>query len=1310
MKLNNGMNLDARPEEQPGGTTRYTKNIIREKGSGELINEGGTSSMATVLGVVIGEQLLSNNDKVIFSTDNTTHTIGLLNSQGFYSILVQQTTILNFSKDHPIKSTFVVNSKGEYIVIWTDDNNLVRSYNITTNPGITNESDISIIPTVPVAPTVSLTSIQDAGGTLTTGAYFMTAALIKESGAMTNYGPISQPIYINDEPFSGTAAAFDGCDGGLPTTKAISVTLDNLDLEYEYVRLVSIHTINGVVAEIGFTDIPISATSQVYIMQNNLAEATELEEVIVDNVVYRKAKCITQIDGQIYLGNLEVAQYDLQAMANAITTNFEVDTVVGGALTSGHFRDPETTLHIGRSFQRDEVYSFYVSGITRYGEETSLFHIPGRAPAVFLPGPPAISETDPVTDLLGTAYNAEATNILAFDANAKIFQYFSNPVGAGAGTSYWENANEVYPNDPSWGALAGTPVRLHRVPDHEDIVVSTTPGQANIVGVTFSNITIPAQYQDDIVQLKFYMVKRDKPFCRVLDFTSAGAGNSYQPSNKASEEFFCPAGTWSKGPLPNAAAFLVSSKIENKEVIFSQPPDLKRNASAVKSAAYIKTYHITNGTYFTSGYLDDYASRTMQINARVALDNDAARSLMAANDRFRGIQDSETLNYYEDTELVARGWPAEWHGQFSYFDGGIGATITDNASGGRDTIGFLLDSPINLAVQGAWADIPRVQSPSVGPTYLTSPTQSFTYAIYTGLVDLYSLQPTEFNLLGVCELSGGVPSTSTTFYTGDCFVHLSSFHTTEIMAMYESAFDNMFHKCYAIQMSTDWLESQANVTMRQLGTGSEEIYYPKKTQNDVLRYSTFTLDNYYVINPDFNRLNDLKTGLAFFKSTDTVNETNLSTRIIRSQKYIGLGSSYSEFLPADVFDLQRNRGELWELANFNNILIPHLERAIVRTKGREELKTDAFSAYVGSGDIFAAKPDEIILTDEGYGGNQSQWASVTSHFGYLFADRYSRKVFLYNGQLMEISKFGMNEFFEANLGSALEPYGYYVEDNPYNHDALLAGFDLEQDRFLLTKKGVKPTALFDSLYVGPEVSVLPNDGIYYEASDNRFHRKVISPPSDTLLSFDDPTYFEDDSWTLSYYPEINKWVSFHGYIPDFYIRNRQRIFSAKANKIARHNNRSNPGTFYGGTTEPAIVTACFASKNNETFYTSSFDIKSTLRNLAAGKLLNETFTKAIVSNSYQCSGEVALEHLDTVRILRDIAYFNAFRDIAVDTSKGFFDEKFEFDATTVDVNKAWYKKNRFIDTHVQLRLEYDNGDPYELVLYDVQPNIKKSYR
>ena len=123
--------------------------------------------------------------------------------------------------------------------------------------------------------------------------------------------------------------------------------------------------------------------------------------------------------------------------------------------------------------------------------------------------------------------------------------------------------------------------------------------------------------------------------------------------------------------------------------------------------------------------------------------------------------------------------------------------------------------------------------------------------------------------------------------------------------------------------------------------------------------------------------------------------------------------------------------------------------------------SDGTESFVGSGDIFAQDPDELIQTKYGYGGTQSQWVSMVTKHGYFTMDYRNRRVFLFKDQLYDIGKTGLESWFQDNIPYALEPYGLPADfDNPIVGVGFHAEYDEKYDRILLTKRDKKPTQDF----------------------------------------------------------------------------------------------------------------------------------------------------------------------------------------------------------------------------------------------------------
>lgn len=79
---------------------------------------------------------------------------------------------------------------------------------------------------------------------------------------------------------------------------------------------------------------------------------------------------------------------------------------------------------------------------------------------------------------------------------------------------------------------------------------------------------------------------------------------------------------------------------------------------------------------------------------------------------------------------------------------------------------------------------------------------------------------------------------------------------------------------------------------------------------------------------------------------------------------------------------------------------------------------------------------------------------------------------------------------------------------------------------------------------------------------------VLSDP----LDFSDKDGFENYSWTLSYSLDFNKWVSFHSYIPDFYLTTNNYMYSLVNDELSvEYTIRDDMNNFITGSDNEIIV-------------------------------------------------------------------------------------------------------------------------------------------
>jgi hypothetical protein len=285
--------------------------------------------------------------------------------------------------------------------------------------------------------------------------------------------------------------------------------------------------------------------------------------------------------------------------------------------------------------------------------------------------------------------------------------------------------------------------------------------------------------------------------------------------------------------------------------------------------------------------------------------------------------------------------------------------------------------------------------------------------------------------------------------------------------------------------------------------------------------------------------------------------------------------------------------------------------------GVEELKMDATGAKItiGDGALFSGPQQlqALVNSDESYeyGSCQSKYASLGCQYGVFWVSQNQGKIFQYGGQLKEISKEGMKWWFAKYLPSALLiKYPQYPHfDNPIKGVGVQMIYDNTNEIIYISKKDYKP--LLSNM-------VHDTDGRFYTTSNGQT----------TYYDFNNPVAFEDASWTISYDPKSETWISFHDWKPTFTIPGKNHFMSVDTNSIWRHNVRCDSyANFYGKDYpfEVEFISATGQQVNSIRNIEYLLEVYKTHNNCADKfHVLDQNFDQAIISNSEQVSGLLEL--------------------------------------------------------------------------------------
>jgi hypothetical protein len=242
MKFLKGLFRDNNPLVQPQGTYRKMLNgsLSAEKGA-VSVERGDTESALLPEGLApVGKIGLADGRVILFFRSEERSVIGYFNGESYVTLLDDA----SFAEGNRmlfgeyIEGEYRVNSNQQVVIYWTDNVNVPRYLNLNTVPvGEFDISNLSLFPLIHDIPNFSLTSINDVGGRLRSGAYQIALAYVDEDNTATNYFFVSNPIMITDSTDVENNFNYDGCPPATPTSKSITFDLANLDVNFKYLRV-----------------------------------------------------------------------------------------------------------------------------------------------------------------------------------------------------------------------------------------------------------------------------------------------------------------------------------------------------------------------------------------------------------------------------------------------------------------------------------------------------------------------------------------------------------------------------------------------------------------------------------------------------------------------------------------------------------------------------------------------------------------------------------------------------------------------------------------------------------------------------------------------------------------------------------------------------------------------------------------------------------------------------------------------------------------------------------------------------------------
>lgn len=1248
-------------------------------------------------------------------------------------------------------------------------------------------------------PSVDEVEVLDSGGSLEIGSYIIALQYLTESLDTSSWLQHVGVIPIYDEAFSGEYRSIDGGNTTTVTTgttKSIRLEISNLDSSFRYLRIALISNIDGVVSANIIATVPYISDSLTYtITGNEIRTSITLEELVSENGAYDAAEDIELYDNRLWLLNVKEKQVDhsiLQQAAFDIKAHWFTETV--RMETTGAHDTKSVAYYLdNRSYMRDEVYAFGIQFRFKGGWLSRVYPLAGRQkdtgfyttlspntePNSWHNRPAPTTGWDSTVYTVGTDIDEadvahmglstgdtverwEVFNTATYDASLITGDMFE------AGEFAYVESTFTYPNNSVYGSNAGLPIRDFKFPDTILSQIATSmyaggealnnpttdrqpsydAGSIRVLGVKFTNVVIPAEYEDEIEGYEIVRIERTDYNSTVLDkgilsrvaLSSGGSDGDYLqqalPNN------------WMDPITASAATDYYDRNIVDGYQIFHNP--LSKFTGNTKGS-YLKI----DGEQY--GLRADYPS--------------VPHSRLMLVPRPFGPTYSFTETVYNrkinNKVIVAADVPPV-------------STLTVDIDNTEQQEAFYLELNDDLAYSKSFSMWGGYSGAVGGSIY--------TYFLYAGLKEYLPAQ------YGQTEGRVYIPTdsilhttTECEIFGGDTFISPLTFRRCArwddnyaVLNHNEEDPDDPLDTIEIKQLFKFYVESKINCNLRHEGLETNEIYYPKSGYDDIVAFinlegatDTDLIPNHYAYNTAFSQENNIKAyfGIPFGFDYDNDCLGEFPQRIACSEKDNVESTSDSNrlFLPNNYRDLPKNKGIGLSLFTRGDRLYAHLERGLYVIPVKDQaVKMGDINAYFGTGEVLSISPSELVSSDKGYAGLSSKWSQVETPYGTVFVSHEDMKVYLLTDTLEPISNNGIYNWSLDNMKfklvedfqSLMSDYEETAKFERFRNNASPEGigfhstYDPKHDRVIITKRDYRPkfTSGYDSgefrgIYEESPAVAYADGAIVWNVDEQCF--QVVSGAIRSKINYYDTDYFDDCSFTISFSFLSKSWISFHSYIPLFYSYDKEMFFSfyyahtktiipilgnsrityaqtTNSKYLYKHSNTADFQTYYL-VYKPHILDIILRGQGSSNFTNIFLDAKMSRLDTTYFEYYDielPPFNELIAYNTDQSSGRHFITKLNNyneveswssstsfARRLGKIWRINNIRNLVTNTTKPIFNSNITdiqseyyidkiLNTDVIDYNLSQYKMTKMNDLWLGLRLTaYFNQDGRKEVDY-----------
>lgn len=341
--------------------------VTNERGNKEIPLQSPSGDPVVIDGVLLGQNVL-NNYVTLFTKGTNDNIYRLENKGTYFETLLLFSGNLNFSTDYPIENIGVYENDNIQKVYWIDGLNQSRVINIVATDDVKAKWDnnsFNFVQDLGLKETVTVTRNDLASGSFSSG-------VIQYAFTYYNkYGQESNIFYTS--PLEYISFASRGASPEEKVSNSFTITIENADTRFDYVRVYSIHraSINATPNVLNVVDIPINpvtrATTTLTYVDNGTTgtsvDPTELLYVGGEDVVFGT---MAQKDNTLFLGNANIQRKlvgtDIINKVKGGNISFTSKYVGNFVQTSG-FYPYKNSLYLGSKIKSFKYLEWYRFGI-----------------------------------------------------------------------------------------------------------------------------------------------------------------------------------------------------------------------------------------------------------------------------------------------------------------------------------------------------------------------------------------------------------------------------------------------------------------------------------------------------------------------------------------------------------------------------------------------------------------------------------------------------------------------------------------------------------------------------------------------------------------------------------------------------------------------------------------------------------------------------------------------------------------------------------------------------------------------------------